>query len=347
MSKSTWWLAGGLAVGAMGVGALIRRQQRAFRKQCMRNGDIKVLVIGAGVIGSAYAARLTEWGMDVTLLARGNRLQELATFGLFIRDVPTRRQHVLPAIRLASFVPQDADYDLVIIAVRYNQVAEALELVKSLSVNMPILILQSNPQGVTQLGEHPPLMGFPATAGTLVNGIVYSLPFALSATVIGEPGGANTQRLGLTTSILRRAGLRVEVQRQIVPWLETHSAMLAVMAGYIYRNGGRVREWARRVGEVQLYLDTLREAHQVLEASGIPVTPRAEFSVWQRPARLQSAIILASVWLPWVRWLIDRYMAEHADEMAAAYHHLLGMTIQSGVNAPLLASLREHFVASG
>ncbi len=347
MSKSTWWLAGGLAAGAVGAGALIRKKRRAFHEQRIRNSDIKVLVVGAGVIGSTYASRLAEWGMDVTLLARGSRLQELATFGLVIQDVPTRRRHISSDIHLASFVPRDADYDFVIIAVRYNQVAEALELVKPLSATTPILVLQSNPEGVVQFDERPPLMGFPAIAGTLVNGIVYSLPFALGTTVIGEPNGADTQRLGLATSILRRAGLRVEVQRQIVPWLETQSAMLAVMAGYIYRNGGRVHEWARRVGEVQIYLDTLREAYQVLEASGIPVTPRAEFSVWQRPARLQSAIILASVWLPWVRWLIDRYMAEHADEMAAAYHHLLGMTIQSGVNAPLLASLREHFAASG
>lgn len=347
MSKGTWWLAGGLAVGAMVASTLIRRQRRAFHEQCMRNGDIKVLVVGAGVIGSAYAARLAEWGMDVTLLARGSRLQELATFGLVVQDVPTRCRHVSSAVHLASFVPRDVDYDLVIIAVRYNQVAKTLELVKLLSTNTPILVLQGNPEGVIQFGERPPLMGFPAIAGTLVNGIVYSLPFAFGATIIGEPDGANTQRLGLATSILRCAGLRVEVQRQIVPWLETHSAMLAVIAACIYRNGGRVREWARRVEEVQLYLDTLREAHQVLEASGIPVTPRAELAVWQRPARLQSAIILAAVWLPWVRWLIDRYMAEHTDEMAAAYYRLLSMATQSGVNAPLLASLKEHFAVSG
>ena len=38
---------------------------------------MKVLIIGAGVIGSFNAARLTQAGVDVTLLARGSRLADL------------------------------------------------------------------------------------------------------------------------------------------------------------------------------------------------------------------------------------------------------------------------------
>jgi 2-dehydropantoate 2-reductase len=38
---------------------------------------MKVLVVGAGVIGSFNAARLVRGGVDVTLLARGERLAVL------------------------------------------------------------------------------------------------------------------------------------------------------------------------------------------------------------------------------------------------------------------------------
>lgn len=42
---------------------------------------MKVLIVGAGVIGSFNAARLRDGGADVTLLARGHRLVELREFG--------------------------------------------------------------------------------------------------------------------------------------------------------------------------------------------------------------------------------------------------------------------------
>lgn len=45
---------------------------------------MKILVVGAGVIG-VYAAHLARAGHDVTLLARGGRLEELRRSGLRLR----------------------------------------------------------------------------------------------------------------------------------------------------------------------------------------------------------------------------------------------------------------------
>ncbi|WP_241080673.1 ketopantoate reductase family protein [Natranaerofaba carboxydovora] len=37
------------------------------------NKKMKVLFFGAGVLGSLYAAKMKEAGLDVTIVARGNR----------------------------------------------------------------------------------------------------------------------------------------------------------------------------------------------------------------------------------------------------------------------------------
>lgn len=50
-----------------------------------RNGN-RILVYGAGVLGSLYAARLAESGKDVTILARGQRLRELWEHGIVLED---------------------------------------------------------------------------------------------------------------------------------------------------------------------------------------------------------------------------------------------------------------------
>ncbi|HET7116606.1 MAG TPA: 2-dehydropantoate 2-reductase N-terminal domain-containing protein [Hanamia sp.] len=45
---------------------------------------MKILVYGAGVIGSIYAAKLFDAKNDVTLLARGKRYENLQQNGLII-----------------------------------------------------------------------------------------------------------------------------------------------------------------------------------------------------------------------------------------------------------------------
>jgi len=48
---------------------------------------LKILIYGAGVIGSIYASRLYESGCDVTLLARGEHYENLKQNGVIIKDV--------------------------------------------------------------------------------------------------------------------------------------------------------------------------------------------------------------------------------------------------------------------
>ena len=47
--------------------------------------DMRVLIYGAGVIGSLYAALFSEAGIDVAVYARGERLHSLQTKGLLYR----------------------------------------------------------------------------------------------------------------------------------------------------------------------------------------------------------------------------------------------------------------------
>ena len=57
---------------------------------------MRILVLGAGVIGSVYAGRLLEAGHDVVLLARGPRLVDLQTHGLILQDAESGNRSVLP-----------------------------------------------------------------------------------------------------------------------------------------------------------------------------------------------------------------------------------------------------------
>ena len=46
---------------------------------------MKILVYGAGNLGSLYAAKLKDAGHDVTILARGKRLHSIREHGILLR----------------------------------------------------------------------------------------------------------------------------------------------------------------------------------------------------------------------------------------------------------------------
>ena len=344
MGRTTGWLIGGLLAGGLVAGSVARRW-RAYQHQQAHNRYVRVLIVGAGVVGSSYAVRLARWGMDVTLLARGRRLRELRMRGLWVQDALTR-QFQTARLRVVSAIQAAEDYDLVIVAVRYNQVLEALDAVQPLSETTPVLVLQNNPVGAQmlaeRLGDRQLLMGFPATGGSRRHGLVRSLPLWLGTTVIGESDGADTQRLHQAASILRRAGLRVEHQRQIQDWLKTHAAMMVALAGAVYRNDGRIRQMVQRSDEVDRYLAALREAYTVLEANGVPVTPRNELAVFARPSWMQQLVLFLAGHMPWVSTVIDEYLDASAEEMHVLYEQLLTLARRASLATPSLASLGPY-----
>ena len=53
---------------------------------------MKILIYGAGVIGSIFASKLSIVGNNVTVLARGQRLTEINNMGVIIRKANTKKE---------------------------------------------------------------------------------------------------------------------------------------------------------------------------------------------------------------------------------------------------------------
>ena len=89
---------------------------------------MRILIYGAGVIGCLYGALFSEAGYDVTILARGRRLESLAENGLRYKSgsvVKTAKVNVIGELA-------DTDrYDFVFVTVRENQLYEVLKALKS------------------------------------------------------------------------------------------------------------------------------------------------------------------------------------------------------------------------
>jgi 2-dehydropantoate 2-reductase len=213
---------------------------------------MRILVYGAGVQGSLYAARLTESGHDVALLARGDRLVELRARGIMLEDI-------LTGLTTTTFVPiveclESGDaFDLVLIPVRREQVESVLPVLAA-AKNVPVLCFMHNHAGgstslAKAVGVDRVLLGFPGAGGARSSGGVvrYGL-IAQQPTTIGELDGRITLRLRLrrVADAFRAAGFRTAMSRHMDAWLTAHAVFVTALSGALYRQGGDPAKVAAR-----------------------------------------------------------------------------------------------------
>jgi 2-dehydropantoate 2-reductase len=236
----------------------------------------KVLIVGAGVIGSFNAARLKDAGKDVTLLARGRRLEDLREHGVMLEDARTGRRTTTQVPLVDHLAPEDA-YDLAIVVVRRNQIASVLPMLTQNHCIPNILFLGNNAAGtqdiIQALGRERVLIGIVNAGGERHGYVVRYLWWRRLPLEFSELDDISTPRVEAIVRLFRSAGLPVRLRKDVDAYLKTHAAGLPAIAGAVYMAGGDIRRLAHMPKLVRLFIRSYREALRGLSAAGIPIKP--------------------------------------------------------------------------
>lgn len=236
----------------------------------------KVLIIGAGVIGSFNAARLKETGKDVTLLARGHRLADLHEHGIVLEDARTGRRTTTQVPLVDWLGPEDA-YDLAIVVVRRNQISSVLPMLAQNHRIPNILFLGNNAAGtqdiIQTLGRERVLIGVVNAGGECQGYVVRYLWWRWLPLEFSELDDKPTPRTGAILHLFNSAGLPARLRKDVDSYLKTHAAGLPAIAGAVYMADGDIRRLAHMPEVVRLFVRAYREALRGLSAAGIPVKP--------------------------------------------------------------------------
>ncbi|MFI5845564.1 ketopantoate reductase family protein [Catenuloplanes sp. NPDC051500] len=234
---------------------------------------MRVLVYGAGVLGSLLAVRLHESGHDVSLLARGARLEALRRHGVQLAegDSPVVRRVPVPVVGNPA-----GGYDLIAVLVRAHQVDPVLESVADLGGD--VLFLHAWAAGAEPLGavigHERVLLGFPTGGGTMHGDVVrYRAPGFLTRRVplsIGEPGGHDSPRLERIVRMFRSAGLHAKAEPRMDAWLMTHAAIAVPLGQAAAAAGGPVA----LAGDPDAVRGMIHRMRQDLAALPTPPVPR-------------------------------------------------------------------------
>src|SRR4051812_29281843 len=111
---------------------------------------MRVVIMGAGAIGSIYGVLLALRGHDVTFVARGAQLQALQTRGLEVRT-PTDTHHLQP-VAVENPAEAAGPFDLVLFTVKgYDTEDAATALRPAIGPETAVLTLQNGVESVERL----------------------------------------------------------------------------------------------------------------------------------------------------------------------------------------------------
>ncbi|MBC7772151.1 MAG: ketopantoate reductase family protein [Pyrinomonadaceae bacterium] len=181
------------------------------------------VIVGAGALGSIYAAYLVRAGHQVSLIARGERAAALARHGIGIVGEASFTAR-------CSIVTQPEglrDADVAIVAIKTYDTAEALSSLRGLKVKAAFSV-QNGVLKNQQIGD---VFGPEATLGAISmlggdvlpaeDGLPGAVRYSMAGpTVIGETAGGDSSRVAELVDTLERSGLKARASDDItsVEW---------------------------------------------------------------------------------------------------------------------------------
>ncbi len=238
---------------------------------------VRVLVVGAGAIGSVLGARLHRAGVETTLVARPAHVAAIRERGLTVEGLDGG-PFPLPAV---DEVPSGELYDRVLLTVKAGDIAPAgAAIARGLAHPAPVLALEN---GLGIAGEvRTALKGAGwsyttrwVTRGILIGGATLLGPGRVRIAGAGEVllgAGGRFGGLNGFDALLARAGVavrRVEsIEREEWRKVIVNAGINPVSADHGIENGRLAEEpWRGQA------LALLEEARRVAEREGFPFTP--------------------------------------------------------------------------
>jgi 2-dehydropantoate 2-reductase len=193
-----------------------------------------MLIVGAGVIGTVYGAHVAAAGHQVSVLRHGPGTGEVAAGTMRARDV-------LGGERIGvetRVVPNAAgDYDVVLVAVRRDQLASACAELAVLAGKPAVVFFGNNPAGRVAIpGDLPgdAYLGFPGVGGVMSDGAADYVRIRQQPTAFQQ---SSDPRLAALESALSGRGFAIQRVADMDGWLAYHAAFVACVAAALYRCG--------------------------------------------------------------------------------------------------------------
>lgn len=317
---------------------------------------MKILVFGAGVIGTMHAWAFERAGHDVSLLVRaGHEDRWVNGIALRILDGRGTRQEEAKALyrpqAVTSFAPEDG-YDLIVDAVRYTQAEAVLPEIAANRGNAVVLFFHQSWRGLDvidrTLKKEDYVLGMPRAGGVLSDGVLdgaFEGKVILGTSTCGRPTppveeGAARKNLDFVMGLFRPAGFEPEIPENMEHWYWVHFASTAVYTGAIAKEGG-YDAFSQNKKAIHEAILAGREAMDICAARGVDVRKIADARMFMTAPLVVAPLMRRALSQPITRRM-SQTQATYASEFRAIFDEVVETGHRLNVPTPHLDAYRPY-----
>ncbi len=304
---------------------------------------MKILVYGAGVLGSYLAHALLVGGNDVTMLARGERIVELEQGGLIIRHYLQCRTTV-DRVNVISILRSDDVYDLIFVVMPYSDLDAVLPILAD-NQSRHIVFVGNNPDAratqnyieANSSVEKQVMFGFQTSGGRRENGRIICVRGgghmdigSLDADLSWRP---------LLENAFAKAHYKLAFSTAIDAWLKSHIVLVQSLSYATYAGNGDLHKAITGKKLLPYIIGALDEGYKVLEALGYTITPASQGRFFRERPHVVSLFLKIYAVTPIVT-LIDAMSA--IDEAIALHNAFAALKQQANVSTPNWDALESY-----
>lgn len=232
---------------------------------------MKILVLGAGVLGCNLAKNLYLAGKDITLLARGKWYEQVKR-GLVIKNKLTFSEKIY-AIKVTNELKENDFYDVIFVCVQYTQLDGILPILFQ-NISKNIVFIGNNLKTeyyAKLLRAKNVLFGFTLAAGHREIDKVVSID--LRNITIGNLKGYPTRK-SLIKRVFKNTKYKLKYERNMRDYLICHAAFVVPVAYACYYVNGDLKRAGGNNSFIHKIIRANIEVFFTLEKQGYELLPQ-------------------------------------------------------------------------
>jgi 2-dehydropantoate 2-reductase len=314
---------------------------------------MKILIVGAGIIGSIYGWAFAEAGHDVTHLVRPGRTGQYAD-GMHMDIYDTRKGHPRDfvgryAIRLTDALQPGDLYKFIIVPTKHYKLIETLRQIVPQVGNGDYLLLTQNWQGTKEidaiLSPSRYVFGDAKAGGAFQDGVLLA---AIASIDIGQVNGGYDDCLDKFIALCRSADIPAKVHENILHYLWIQYAISGGLRPALVRAGSLPAVLSDpQTG--QGGLRATRECLEVVARRGVNLKEYPETRMYL--STMPGGLLIASLMIKFMfrfNKMVQRgslHALGDSCEVSAFYYDLLNTGRDLGVDMPAMSSFEPDIQA--